>query len=185
LETPLKVALGAAVNVTPNLLVEADAVWRDWSSTDALSDVFEDQWTISLGAQYTMGALKLRAGYQYAEDLMRGNPGGTLGGLAGLGTLPLNTAITLPVLSNVLAANDIVKLVQATLLPVAWKHTWTAGLGYAFSPNVSLDLHAAVAMKDDITRTGGATGAAGGELIGTHKAELKGYAVGAGLNFKF
>lgn len=180
-EQPLELVAGAAFDITSNWLVEADLVWKNWSQATTYQDVFDDQFLLLLGTQYKTGPWSLRAGYSYAEDIMRDTPNNTLGGVRGLGPVPLGDASG-PV------GVELVKIVQTTLVPVVWNHTISAGVGFDISPKVRLDAFGAYAIKGDITRqtmlgailTGGAI-----TTQETYRGEASAWAIGAGLNFKF
>lgn len=180
-EQPLELVAGAAFDITSNWLVEADLVWKNWSQATTYQDVFDDQFLLLLGTQYKTGPWSLRAGYSYAEDIMRDSPNNTLGGVRGLGPVPLGDASG-PV------GLELVKLVQTTLVPVVWNHTISAGVGFDISPKVRLDTFGAYAIKGDVTRqttlgailTGGAI-----TTPETYRGEASVWAIGAGLNFKF
>lgn len=166
-EQPLELVLGGAYDLAPGWMVEADLAWKNWSKAATYKDAYKDQFLLSIGTQYKTGPWSLRMGYSYAEDIMRDEPNDTLGGLTGLGTVPLQGG---PL------GNNVVKLVQTTLLPVVMNHTLTAGAGYDFSKNVRVDAFAAYAFKNDISRT---------TAIGNYKGEVDVWAVGLGLNYKF
>jgi len=176
LEQPLELVVGAAYDIAPNWMVETDLVWKNWSNAKAYEDVYEDQFLLSVGTQYKTGPWSLRMGYSYAEDILRNTPNSTLSGLRGLGPVPLSGPLGV----------ELVKLVQATLLPVVWNHTLTAGVGYDLSRNVRLDTFAAYAFKGEVSRT---TNIAAnlGIPVGpeTYQTDVKAWAVGVGLNFKF
>jgi long-chain fatty acid transport protein len=171
-EQPLEIQAGAAIHPLPNLLLEVDALWKNWSNAKAYEDVWNNQWVGMLGAQYSLGSLKLRAGYSYSSNLLRNEPSGTIGALQGLGPLPLNTAIP-----GLLASNDIMKIVQTTLLPVIWRNQISAGAGYEAGPHVRFDLYGNYALHADITRTTLA--------IGSYRTSLSAWSVGAGVAFRF
>ena len=173
IEQPLELVAGAAFDVNPNWLVEADVVWKNWSNATTYQDVYKDQFLLLLGTQYKTGPWSLRAGYSHAQKLQRDQPNGTLGGLAGLGTLPLNTAVP-----GVLNQNDIVRLVQMTLTPVIWQNTITGGVGYDITPHVRVDGYGGYAFKEEANR---AT-----LLLGNYKfSATSQWSVGAGINFRF
>ncbi|CAL1238918.1 OmpP1/FadL family transporter [Candidatus Methylocalor cossyra] len=171
-EQPLEVAFGFAAEPTQEWLVEADAVWKNWSEAALYRDVWRDQFLALLGGQYRAGDWQFRAGYGYATPILRDSPNGTVGGFRGLGTLPLDTAVP-----GVLARNDLIKVVQTTLGPVIWQHTLTAGLGYAFTPKFRLDAFAAYAFQESASRDTLA--------LGHYRVEGSEWALGAGANFKF
>ena len=167
-EQPLEVVLGAAYDIAPNWMVEADLVWKNWSRAATYQDVFNDQFLLAVGSQYKTGPWSLRLGYSYAQDVLRDTPNnGALGSLTNLGLVPLG--------------GELNKLVQMTLVPVVFNHTLTAGVGYDLSKNIRLDTFAALALKADATRTANLLGA--GDA--TYKADIKVWSAGVGLSFKF
>ncbi|CAI8975480.1 OmpP1/FadL family transporter [Methylocaldum szegediense] len=171
-EQPLEVAWGIAANITPQLLVEADALWKNWSNSSLYQDVWQDQFLALFGGQYTVGDWQFRAGYSYATPILRDEPHGTVGGFKGVGTVPLDTAVP-----GVLDRNDVIKVVQTTLGPVIWQHTLTAGVGYAFTPKFRVDAFAAYAFEESASRDTLA--------LGHYRAEAAEWALGLGANFKF
>ena len=50
------------------LLVMADVTHKAWSDAKFFNEFYDDQNVVSIGIQKTMGNLKLRAGYGYADD---------------------------------------------------------------------------------------------------------------------
>lgn len=173
-EQPLEVVLGAAYDIAPNWMVEADLVWKNWSRAATYQDVYNDQFLLAVGSQYKTGPWSLRLGYSYAQDVLRDTPNdGALGSVKNLGLVPLN--------------GDLNKLVQMSLVPVVFNHTLTAGVGYDLTRNIRLDTFAALALKADATRTtnigAGLTGAPVGSE--TYKADIKVWSAGVGLSFKF
>lgn len=187
-EQPLELVVGAAFDITPDWLVEADVVWKNWSQATTYQDVFDDQFLLLLGTQFKTGPWSLRAGYSYAEDIMRDTPNNTLGGVRGLGPAPLGAA------SGGFGV-ELVKLVQTTLVPVVWNHTVSAGMGFDISPKVRLDAFGAYAIKGDVTRETAivqeltrdpGTGVSPFEgARENYRGEASAWAIGAGLNFKF
>jgi len=131
----------------PGLLVEADAIWKNWSDANTFEDIFEDQWLLTFGAQYKTGDWTYRAGYTYAQDLLSDSANNTLGGLDGLGAVPLGEGQ----LSGL--STDIVKIVQVALVPVIWNHTITAGLGYQITDAVSVDGFVSYSFAEKMSKT--------------------------------
>ncbi len=162
IQQPLEAIVGVALDnvLAPGLLVELDAVWKNWSDASAYEDAYEDQWLLLLGTQYTTGDWKFRLGYSYAEDILKSPPNGTLGGLDGVGTVPLSNGNNA---TNQLSV-DVVKIVQNSLIPTLWNHTVTAGVGYSFTENIRVDAYAAYAFgesnTDDLPGLSGAAAAA-------------------------
>jgi len=183
IEQPAEVVLGAAWGKGGPLLLEADLVWKNWSNANTYRDVWKDQWLLAVGGQYSTGPWKLRAGYHYSSDLMRANPNNTLGGLVGLGSVPLGSAADGAGLGEV--ARDVIRIVQTTLLPVVMKHTVSAGFGYELSKSTRVDVFGAYAMKENVVRSDPTAAAALGAPLTTFKGEAQVWSVGAGLNFAF
>ncbi|CAI8838833.1 MULTISPECIES: OmpP1/FadL family transporter [Methylococcus] len=169
---PLEVTWGVATDIVPNLLLEVDVAWKNWSNAALYQDIYQDQFLTMLGGQYTLDAWQFRAGYSYASSLLLNSPNGSLGGLDGVGTLPLNTAVP-----GVLAQNDLTKVVQTTLAPVIWQNTLTVGLGYAFTPHFRLDGFGAYAFSENTSRSTLA--------LGNYQVTASEWAIGAGANFSF
>ena len=46
----------------------ADVTHKKWSDAKFFNEFYDDQNVVSVGVQKTMGNLKLRAGYGYADD---------------------------------------------------------------------------------------------------------------------
>ncbi|WP_347989434.1 outer membrane protein transport protein [Methylomonas sp. AM2-LC] len=172
LDQPLEVTWGLAGNPNSDFLLEADAIWKNWSNSSLYKDVYQDQFLALFGGQYSIGNLQLRGGYGYSTEILRSNPNGTVGGFSGLGTLPLNTNVP-----GVLNSNDLISVVQTTLGPTVWQHTLTAGIGYAFSPKFRLDAFGAYAFEGSASRSTLA--------LGNYSVTGSEWALGAGANFKF
>jgi long-chain fatty acid transport protein len=184
IEEPEEIVLGASSGRPDSRwLFEADAVWKGWSNAKAYKDAWKDQWLFALGAQHSMGPWKLRAGYHYSTDIMKGNPNNTIGGLVGLGTIPLGKAADAAGLGAV--AQDIVKIVQTTLLPVVMKHTLSAGVGYQFDRSMRLDVYGAYAFRESVERRDEVAAAALGAPVTSFTGKAQIWTIGAGLNFSF
>ena len=145
LEQPAEIIAGIALNdvFSPGLLIEADIVWKNWSNAATYQDIFDDQFMLLLGAQYKSGDWTYRAGYSYVESYWKKNPTSTLDQLTGLGSLPMGDTGGGPF------GNDINKLAQATLVPIIWEHTITAGIGYAITDAISIDAYASYALPEE------------------------------------
>ncbi|PCH85508.1 MAG: hypothetical protein COB89_01970 [Piscirickettsiaceae bacterium] len=163
IEQPLEVIAGAAFDnvLAPGLLVELDVIWKNWDDADAYQDAYDDQFIIALGAQYTTGAWSLRGGYSWTESILKDNPNSTLGQITGLGNLPLGAGAAaldssglIPPAGQIVEAlaTDFIDIVQMSLLPVLWKHTVTAGVGYNFTDAVSVNAFASYSLPEKESR---------------------------------
>jgi len=64
------------------LLLAFDAVYQSYTKTAFFGEIFEDQWALQFGAQYTVNdRIKLRCGYAWNENPMRGVVGNSAGGI--------------------------------------------------------------------------------------------------------
>jgi long-chain fatty acid transport protein len=179
IQQPLQLSAGAAFDVSPNWLVEGDVLWKDWANATTYKDVYKNQYVFLLGTQFKTGPWSLRFGYSYASDILRDVPNDTLGGLRGLGSIPLGSA------SGPLGT-EVLKLVQMTLVPVVWKNTLTAGVGFDLNAHVQVDAFGAYALQASASRTTSIGAAlvpgAGPEDYGVKASE---WAIGAGFHFKY
>jgi len=186
IQSPTELIFGAAFNdvLMPGLLVEADAVWKNWSDAQTYEDVYEDQWILHFGAQYQSGDWTYRTGYSYAQDVLSDKPNNTLGGLDGLGTIPLG-GTPMPGVSH-----DVIELVQTALVPVIWTHTISAGIGYQITDAVSVDGYVSYAFAETATRNPSsldalATSLAPGTVTTEYKASLDSEIIaGIGINIE-
>jgi long-chain fatty acid transport protein len=184
-EMPQEVIGGVAFNnLLPNLLLEFDVVWKDWSGAQAFKDVYEDQWLFLVGGQYTVGPWKLRAGYSYFTESLRSSPNNTLGTFTGFGSLPLGPG-AFPG-----AVGDLVGILQTAGLPGVVKHTISGGVGYDFGKNMTVNLYAAYSPSESVTYSSAQLNGvlvANGVVPGTNsfKGEVDIWTAGASLNFKF
>lgn len=163
IEQPANIGFGVSNKslMDGNLLLMADVIYKDWSSTRFWGDVYDDQWVFSVGAQLTRNNLHYRLGYGFAEDPTR-DDASQLGNLA----IPVNA----------------IEFLQGTQTQVIYEHRLTAGLGVDdfIAPGLNLDLSAGWQFKED--RDYGTGSLPGG---GHTNAETYSWHVGAGLTWQF
>ncbi len=70
------------------LLLAADVIYKLWDEADMFESIYNNQWAVQLGSQYSTGRYRLRSGYVWAQNPMDDTPGGTLGGVVQPGDLP-------------------------------------------------------------------------------------------------
>lgn len=163
-EQPQEFAVGLANNslMGGNLLLNADVIYKDWSSADLYKDIFRDQTVFALGAQLTTGAAKWRVGYSHARDPIKRNVDSSIGGATSLGfngtSVPLNPSIT--------------QYFQATNAEPIWENQITAGFGYQLTDKISADSHVAFALNNK-------------ETIGNTKVDASAWQIGLGLTWAF
>lgn len=154
-EQPLEAIMGIAFDnyFADGLLVEADVIWKNWSAADTYEDLYDDQYLYVIGLQYKniLPNTDIRFGYSYAENPLLENAGNNINALYGAGSLPLGNSATSLGLSPL--AQDVVKIVQTTLVPVIWQNTISAGIGYHFSKHSSINLFTALSMAESDRRS--------------------------------
>ena len=145
-EQPWNIGLGIAHNLDANTLVMVDATHKKWSDAKFFKEFYDDQNVVSIGIQKTMGNMKLRAGYGYADDplLSRVEEGQHI---ATIGGVNINgQTYTSPMYGLFMS------YFQAMETPVIYKHRIAVGLGvesFLGVPFLSLDAHAAVQLEED------------------------------------
>ena len=145
-EQPWNIGLGIAHNLDANTLIMVDATHKKWSDAKFFKEFYDDQNVVSIGIQKTMGNMKLRAGYGYADDpllsqVTEGKHIATIGGVNINGQTYTSPMYGL-----------FMSYFQAMETPVIYKHRVAVGLGvesFLGVPFLSLDAHAAVQLEED------------------------------------
>ena len=145
-QQPWNVGLGVSMDMGNGLMVMGDITHKAWSDAKFFNEFYDDQNVISIGVQKTMGNLKLRAGYGYADDPLLstvkvGQEVATIGGVNSHGN-----AYTSPMYGLFMS------YFQAMETPVIYKHRIAVGLGvenFLGVPFLSLDSHVAVQLEED------------------------------------
>jgi long-chain fatty acid transport protein len=111
------------------LLLAVDVLYKMWDETQLYGAVYDNQWVVQLGSQYSLGRVRLRAGYTWAENPIDQTPDLNLGGIP-LGNLPS------------------VRYSQA-LVAVTNQHRISAGIGIVDAlPGIDMDLMAGGMLPD-------------------------------------
>ena len=145
-QQPYNIGLGISHNLDSNTMVMMDFTHKKWSKARFFSEFYDDQNVISVGIQRTMGNLKLRAGYGYADDplLSTVKPGQHIKSIGGVNAN--GKAYTSPMYGLFMS------YAQAMETPVIYKHRIALGLGvesFLGVPFLSLDSHVAVQLEED------------------------------------
>jgi long-chain fatty acid transport protein len=137
------------------LLLALDAVYLHYSDTALFSALYNNQWALQLGAQYTVSdRLRVRCGYAWNENPMRDLVGDEAGGI-----LPPGGALHIQYIESLFAA-----------IP---QHRITGGVGVRdLLPGVDLDLFAGGMFENSQT-------------FGVTTATVSSYWVGAGVTWRF
>jgi long-chain fatty acid transport protein len=129
MDLPQNIGFGVA-NTTlmdGNLLLGVDVIYKLWDEADLYQAIYDNQWGVQFGTQYTQGRFKLRAGYVWAQNPMDDTPGMNTGGI--VQELPA------------------VRYTQG-LLAITSQHRISFGVGMAdVLPGVDLDLMAGGMFK--------------------------------------
>jgi long-chain fatty acid transport protein len=137
------------------LLLGADVLYKVWDEANLYQAVYDNQWVVQLGAQYSRGRLRLRGGYAWAENPIDQTPLDNIGGVIQLGGLPA------------------VRYTQA-LLAITSQHRISAGVGIVdVLPGLDMDLMAGGMLRD----TEGL-----GEFTTT---TISSYWIGVGITWRF
>jgi long-chain fatty acid transport protein len=145
-QQPWNIGLGIAHNLDANTMVMMDFTHKKWSDAHFFNEFYDDQNVVSVGIQKTMGNMKLRAGYGYADDpllsqVKQGVEVATIGGVSVAGNTYSSPMYGL-----------FMSYFQAMETPVIYKHRIAVGLGvesFLGVPFLSLDAHAAVQLEED------------------------------------
>ena len=159
-----------------NLLVMADYTHKGWSDAAFFNEFYDDQNVVSVGVQKTMGNLKLRAGYGYADDPLKDmvNVGKHVASIGGVNTF--GAAYSSPMYGLFMS------YFQAMETPVIYKHRIALGLGvesFLGVPFLSLDSHVAIQLEEDKCFGAGQDGFT--TAMGAHNTATRGVSLGAGL----
>ena len=181
-QQPYNIGLGMSMDMGNNLMVMADITHKKWSEAHFFKEFYDDQNVISIGVQKTMGNLKLRAGYGYADDpllsqVKAGQEIQTIGGVNVMGETYTSPMYGL-----------FMSYFQAMETPVIYKHRVAVGLGvenFLGVPFLSLDSHVAVQLEEDKCFGSGQRGLATSQSFGaavgtslTNTADVSGCTIG-------
>ncbi|PQO27717.1 hypothetical protein C5Y97_26845 [Blastopirellula marina] len=112
-----------------DLLLAVDVTYKMWDEAAMFDAMYNNQWVVQIGGQYSLGKYRLRAGYTWAENPIDNSPGGTVGGVP-------------------LADLRSVRYTQG-LLAVTSQHRISGGIGIVdVLPGVDFDLMAGGMLKD-------------------------------------
>lgn len=157
MDLPKNVGLGVANNslLNGNLLVGVDVVLKMWDDAALYGAVYDNQWVVQLGSQYTRGRLRLRAGYVWAQNPIDDTPGRNVGGVVQPGDL--------------VAVNY-----TQGLLAITSQHRMSFGVGIVdLLPGIDLDMMAG-GMFRDTEQLGNFTA-----------TSIESYWIGLGLTWRF
>jgi long-chain fatty acid transport protein len=145
-EQPYNIGLGVSHSLDANTMVMVDVTHKKWSEAKFFNEFYDDQNVLSIGVQKTMGNLKLRAGYGYADDplLSEVQQGRQIASIGGVNINGVSYSSPMYGL--------FMSYFQAMETPVIYKHRVAVGLGvenFLGVPFLSLDSHVALQLEED------------------------------------
>ena len=132
MDLPQNVGVGIANEslMDGRLLLAVDTLYKLWDEADLYGAVYDNQWVVQVGSQYTAGRYKLRAGYVWAENPIDQTPGTNIGGIVQPGALPA------------------ARYTQG-LLAITGQHRISGGVGVAdVLPGIDMDMMAGGMFRD-------------------------------------
>lgn len=157
MDLPQNIGFGVANSslLDGRLLLACDVVYKIWDEAALYDEVYDNQWVVQLGSQYTRGRYRLRSGYVWAQDPIDDTPGNNLGGVIQPGDL------------------EAVRYSQG-LLAVTSQHRLSFGLGVAdVLPGIDLDMMAGGMFRDNQ------------QLGNFTTTSIESYWIGVGLTWRF
>ncbi len=137
------------------LLLAADFLYKLWDEADLFSAIYDNQFVVQLGSQYSVGKYRLRAGYAWAENPLDPTPGNNIGGIVQPGDI------------------RVVRYTQG-LFAAANPHRISGGIGIVdLLPGIDVDLMAG-GMFENTEQLGEFT-----------SVSLASYWIGTGLTWRF
>jgi long-chain fatty acid transport protein len=157
MDLPQNIGLGVANRslMDGRLLVGVDVLYKLWDETDLYGGVYNNQWVVQVGSQYSVGRWRWRAGYAWAQNPIDPHPVNL-----NVGGVPLPD---LPALAY-----------TEGLVAITSQHRLTGGVGIVdVLPGIDLDFMAG-GMFHDTQQLGDFT-----------TTSLKSYWLGLGLTWRF
>lgn len=112
------------------LLLAFDALYKQWEEADLFDAVYRNQWALQFGSQYSLGRLRLRSGYCYAQNPLKTINVTTAGGITPPGGVPA------------------LQYVQAQFANIN-QNRISAGVGVVdLKPGLDFDIHAGGGFKE-------------------------------------
>jgi long-chain fatty acid transport protein len=131
MDLPQNIGFGIANSrlMDGRLLLGVDVLYKLWEQASLYKAVYDNQWVVQFGSQYSIGRLKLRSGYVWAQNPIDQTPDVNVGGVT-LGDLAA------------------VRYTQG-LLAITSQHRITAGVGITdLLPGVDFDMMAGGMFRD-------------------------------------
>ena len=131
-DLPQNVGVGIANEslLDGRLLLGVDLLYKLWDDAATYAAVYDNQWVVQMGAQFTQGRYRYRAGYVWAENPISPNPFPNIGGIVQPGDI------------------GAVNYTQA-LLGITSQHRISFGLGVVdVLPGIDLDVMAGGMFRD-------------------------------------
>jgi long-chain fatty acid transport protein len=157
MDLPQNIGLGVANTALMDgcLLVGIDVLYKLWNQAALYDAVYDNQWVVQVGAQYTRGRCRLRVGYAWAQNPIDDTPGNNIGGVIQPGDLAA------------------VRYTQG-LLAITSQHRISGGVGIVdVLPGIDMDLMAGGMFRDEE------------QLGDSTTTSIESYWIGLGLTWRF
>ncbi len=157
MDLPQNIGFGVANSalMEGKLLLAGDVLYKLWDDAELYQAIYDNQWVVQVGTQYTHGRYRLRSGYVWAQNPLDDTPGNNLGGVIQPGDLAA------------------VRYSQG-LLAVTSQHRLSFGLGVAdVLPGVDVDMMAGGMFRDSQ------------QLGNHTSTSIESYWIGLGLSWRF
>jgi long-chain fatty acid transport protein len=157
MDLPQNIGFGVANTALMDgcLLVGVDVMYKIWDDAALFGAIYDNQWVVQLGAQYSVSQYRLRAGYAWAENPIDDTPGANIGGVVQPGAFPA------------------VRYTQG-LLAITSQHRISTGIGIVdVLPGLDMDLFAGGMFRDNQ------------QLGPFTNTSITGYWLGFGLTWRF
>lgn len=143
LQQPAEIAFGVGYRVLPNLRIGTDIRWIGWSKADGYKHFkWKDQWVFAVGGEYqTTGALKLRAGYNYAKSPIRS-----------MNNLATSNTNNIPDFAQPFSDYQV-QWFNLIGFPAITEHHLTFGGSYQFTKNFAVDMSYVHAFEKKVEST--------------------------------
>ncbi len=157
MDLPQNIGFGVANSslMDGRLLLACDVLYKLWDEAALYQAIYDNQWVVQMGTQYTHGRFRLRSGYVWAQNPIDDTPGNNLGGVIQPGDLA------------------IVRYSQG-LLAVTGQHRISFGVGVTdVLPGVDFDMMAGGMFRDSQ------------QLGNFTSTSIESYWIGLGLTWRF
>ena len=139
MESPRTAAAGVAWRITPELLVETDVKWLNWSDAKGYKEFdWSDQWVYAVGVQYKdPDGLTLRGGYNYGKSPVKVHDNFDASGTTAVQGQPVSTLLY--------------EYLRVVGFPAIAEHHFSVGIGYQVSGRLEAHVGGMCTLSESIS----------------------------------